>query len=912
MLRNTNQAAVQKLAARSLRQNRVRNLFAILAIILTTFMFTTVFSIGFSLGRNLNIMMLRQQGSKRSICLNQPEKEQIDQVKKAKYLNAAGIQIPIGLATDTSEKINIRLDYYDTTEFEKNLTPAISNIHGAYPEKVDEIMLSQAGLTALRIKEPKQGMNIVLVMDSVQKTFRLSGWFTDYASSAGGFQGLISGAYVSSIHKTVEQDGMLSISAVAGKKGLLLEELESKVTLKQEQKLETSWDVQEENQDTVFVIVCAIGLMGLIIVTSGYLLIYNIMYISVTKDIRFYGMLKTIGTSPSQIRKIVRSQIGRLSVIGVPIGIALGSMIDFLAVPLAMGIFSMDNDGAMPQDVSFNPFIYVGTILFAVITVTLSCRKPAKLAGKISPVEALKYHGQTKIGKKGKKTTDGGKLYKMSFRNVFREKKRAFLVFASLFMGTMAFLSVNTFLGSLKLENYVNNYLPNDFTIYAAMSSEEEKSNFVQNEGQSEGGSNDAQEREPSKEESDVREEGKLKGESKDTQERKPLKEESNVQEEGQMEESNDTQEKGQSEKNEQIRYGNQLIEDLGKIEGITEMSVNRTADLTLEFDAEVFRPFLERDLTSETSMQDMIDYYTRNADDKEEAYSAPVISVSSAMMEGYNEQAKQKMDIHRFEKGEICLVGDVSTQEEAEDVRGKQITLKNPDTGKTLSLEVGACTTYGEGNGFDIGYNWQKGGAPACVLISDAALEKICDKPSVNSIIINCDPKVESRVKSRIKNLTRINPCVQHTVIKSDLTSEFKSSMMAMNILGSGISLVLILIGVINFINVMFTGVFARRGELAVMESVGMTKKQVKKMLVYEGVYYGGITIALLLTLGNALMYLIANFAQHIADYAVFYYPVAGMCILSLIIMVICMFVPAVVYQMFARESVTERLRKV
>ena len=134
---------------------------------------------------------------------------------------------------------------------------------------------------------------------------------------------------------------------------------------------------------------------------------------------------------------------------------------------------------------------------------------------------------------------------------------------------------------------------------------------------------------------------------------------------------------------------------------------------------------------------------------------------------------------------------------------------------------------------------------------------------------------------------------------------------MMAMNILGGGISLILILIGVINFINVMFTGVFARRGELVVMESVGMTKKQVKKMLVCEGMYYGGITICLLLTLGSSLIWLIAKFAQHVADYAVFHYPMGWMCILSVLILGICMFVPAMVYQVFSKESVTERLRK-
>lgn len=64
----------------------------------------------------------------------------------------------------------------------------------------------------------------------------------------------------------------------------------------------------------------------MIIVFSGYLLIYNVMYISVTKDIRFYGMLKTIGTAPKQIKKIVKMQAFRLSVIGIPVGILLGTL----------------------------------------------------------------------------------------------------------------------------------------------------------------------------------------------------------------------------------------------------------------------------------------------------------------------------------------------------------------------------------------------------------------------------------------------------------------------------------------------------------------------------------------------------------------------------------------------------------
>ena len=68
-------------------------------------------------------------------------------------------------------------------------------------------------------------------------------------------------------------------------------------------------------------------------ILSGYLLIYNILYIAITKDIQFYGMLKTIGASPKQIKKIVKGQGLRLSLIGIPIGIILAVIVSFLIVP---------------------------------------------------------------------------------------------------------------------------------------------------------------------------------------------------------------------------------------------------------------------------------------------------------------------------------------------------------------------------------------------------------------------------------------------------------------------------------------------------------------------------------------------------------------------------------------------------
>lgn len=838
MLKNNNRTAVKRISARSLKHNRVRNMFAVLAIILTTFMFTTVFSIGFSLGKNLNIMMLREQGTKSTVYLPNPSDEQFSQVKSCDHLNAAGLRIhTVSAQSPENAETVISLDYYDKTEYEENYLPAVSDVKGSYPEADNEIMLSKAALDALKIKKPVKNMDITVKIDGNEKSFKLCGWFTDYSFTAGGFQGFVSKSYSDGLGLTAEKDGVLSISAKTGSQESLIRELENSVKLKDGQEIESSYDVQDENVSNAAVVAAAIGFIGLMIVLSGYLLIYNVMYISVTKDIRFYGMLKTIGTSPKQIRKIVKMQAFRLSVFGIPIGIALGTAVSFAAVPYALRMFGTGTNSAMPTDISFNPFIYVGTILFGIFTVAVSCRKPSKLAAKVSPVEALKYNGQNSNKIKPHKSTSGGKLYKMAFRNVFREKKRALLVFASLFMGTMAFLATNAFIGSMKLENYVDYYLPNDYTIYTNSgndeNTEEDERTFI-----------DA---------------------------------------------------------------ANKLAEDIAEIDGVTSVSVNRSLDAEIEFDEEVFKPFIENENSDEVDIQEMLNYYR-----EEGGYSAPVIGVSSDMMKLYNKKARQKIDIERFEKGEICFIGYVNTNEQSEQVKGKTINITDNDTGNSVSLEVGACPTYDDYHGINIGYYWQMAGAPSCILVNQSVIDKLNSNPPVDNIIADCDPKAESYVTSRIKELTKTNPSVLDIEIKSEMIEDFKSSMMSMNILTAGISIILILIGVINFINVMLTGVFTRRKELAVMESVGMTKKQVRKMLMFEGMYYGIITMILILTAGNAIVYAVAKLAQMTADYAVFNYPWQLMLIMAAVIMLICVIVPAVVYRTLSKESVTERLHDI
>ena len=46
-------------------------------------------------------------------------------------------------------------------------------------------------------------------------------------------------------------------------------------------------------------------------------------------------------------------------------------------------------------------------------------------------------------------------------------------------------------------------------------------------------------------------------------------------------------------------------------------------------------------------------------------------------------------------------------------------------------------------------------------------------------------------------------------------------------------------LVGLLNFFNAMMTGILSRRREFAVLQAVGMTNRQLKTMLIYEGLFY-------------------------------------------------------------------------
>lgn len=840
---NNNKNIISKITKSSLKSNKTRNVFAVIAIILTTFMISSVFTLGISFSKNYKIMNLRYQGTTATTFLENPTDEQVKKIKDLDISEAVGKEILAG--NIHSEELskngrNIAFQYLDTENWEKQITPAIGDIKGNYPTKENEIMVSQMSKKLLDIEDAKIGDKVKIPYKINGKIYEgefiISGEFKRYTESLQFIEGGADVIYVSEdftkVHNlSLEKNGMISMTFKKSEKYGSTNVLEKNIKLKNNQEFQFNYDTEEDSKEIEISTIIIIGLIGLFIVLGGYLFIYNILYIAVTKDIQFYGILKTIGTSPKQIKKIVRGQAFRLSIIGIPIGIIISILVSFLIVPYTIESFCSGTYYAdlMPNKVYFTPLVFIGTILFSLFTVLISCRKPAKIASKISPIEALNYIGpKSKKQKNNKKSTNGGKIYKMAWHNVFRDKKRAILVFLSLFMGIMTFLSIDSFMKSLSFENYEKIYCPYDF----------ELKNFG---------------------------EGNLELQDED-------------------------------------------IENIKKFKGITSIKVDKVSNLQMDMNKAILMPALKSGYERFTEDENGLENYLKKIENDPSQLTAWVSFVDDKTIDEFKKVKDVDIDVDAFKQGKIALTSPFYYPDyEKLDFSSEKITFRNLNQTKKIDLAVDIVEDknnilpFGEENEIGI----------PTFYISESLINKI-DNDILNSgLHINVDKKYEKTIKNQLKLMTEKSQNI-NLESKSDIKENFEQSMIMMNVVGVGISLILIFIGMLNFINVMVTNVNTRLTELAVMESIGMTKKQIKNMLTFEGLYYASITIFITMTIGIGIVYMISQSIKSIVDYAEFVFPMNSLILLISLILFACTITPRIVYKQSSRLSVTERLRRI
>lgn len=128
--------------------------------------------------------------------------------------------------------------------------------------------------------------------------------------------------------------------------------------------------------------------------------------------------------------------------------------------------------------------------------------------------------------------------------------------------------------------------------------------------------------------------------------------------------------------------------------------------------------------------------------------------------------------------------------------------------------------------------------------------------------------------------------------------------------ILGVTLFFIVSLVGVLNFLNAILTGILTRRREFAMLQAVGMTSRQLKKMLSYEGIAYALISGALSLTMALVLNPLFKNLTEKFFWFLSFRGTVRPVLAVTPVFLLIGTLMPLIVYRFAADRSVIERLR--
>ena len=201
------------------------------------------------------------------------------------------------------------------------------------------------------------------------------------------------------------------------------------------------------------------GVIALVLI-GGYIVIQSIFRISINDKIQSYGQLRTIGATPKQIKRIVKNEGRKLGSIGILIGTVLGVCGGFL-------LFSK----------GFNAVSYVATVILTLISswimVSVSIRKPVKIAAGISPIEAVRFTPAQKDIRSRKKNIKLNPV-SMGIANFKRDRKKTISIVASLSIGGILLMVVSSIVLVRSPEQIARLYFPDsDYKIYLQDLSEE-------------------------------------------------------------------------------------------------------------------------------------------------------------------------------------------------------------------------------------------------------------------------------------------------------------------------------------------------------------------------------------------------------------------------------------------------------
>lgn len=883
----SNRNCIRSLSWKSLWAAKTRNIVAVLAIALTAVLFTSLFTIALSINEGFQQSNFRQVGGFSHGGFKYLTEEQFDELREDPLIDQWGLRRFVGMPTEVPfNKSHVEVGYSDANEAHWMYCDPVE---GRLPEEGTNEAATDTHVLELLGVKPELGAEFTLTFQvdgtPVTETFTLCGWWEyDEAIVANHILIPLSRAEAilaeAGVTPGQSRDGMtgswnMDVMLKSGSRHIerdlnqiLANYGYQSQSMDREGFIRTgvNWGYTgaqlSESMDLTTVL--AIAAMVLLIIFTGYLIIYNVFQISVAGDIRFYGLLKTIGTTPRQLRRIIRGQALALSLGGIPLGLAAGWAVGGWLTPVIVKRLN-----GVVAVTSVNPAIFLISALFALVTVLISCRRPGRLAGKVSPVEAVRYtEGAVKTGRIRRRSGQGRvSLLGMAWANLGRSRGKTALTMTSLALAVVLLTVTVIFTGSFDMDKYIANFTASDFIVADA----------------------------------------------------------------GQFQTGGDAF-------NDEMALPRTVVDQIRAQGGITEGGkiYGKTSPVE-EFVTEAYFRASRGTWNTPEQLDSMVHFMDRNEEgllaDRAQLYGMEPFALDHlTVLEGDlsklyepggryvaavyadDDYGNAEMDSHWARLGDTVTLRYVEAYE-----------YYNPDTGEVypddmdlsqvnyvsravkyrdVEYEVAALVMV------PLAFSYRYFGADEFIL-NDQTFIQDSGTDCVMYYAFNTTEEANPAMESFLADYTEnVNPQFDYES-KASYAAEFDSMRAMFSLLGGALSFIVALVGVLNFFNAIFTGIMVRRREFAVLQSIGMTGKQLKTMLVYEGLFYALGAVAAALLLAVVFSPLLDVAMSSLFWFVTYRFTVVPILAVLPAFALLGVLVPLAVYRSVAKRTIVERLRE-
>ena len=853
-----------RLALQQIRSHKIRSSLIALAVVLTSVLFMTVMSIAYCIMDSYQLSLMLATGS-----------DFHAQIGDSGYsLTGEELLHEIKSAPEVSEAFLMGVTYHPVPDTEylgeeatviftdsKQILPHLfmTVTEGRFPEQESEILLSEGLFPLLDVGDTitftySSYSEETAKYEEVDQTYTVSGLYRCDADAAIPAVALYSEEIAGELG--LSMDIMVSFHSSFGLQerlnlvtGRLAEyEVSGVMTSGMVNGAYVAADLGEIFRPAnilMFVFVVAV------VFFAAFLLIYNIYAIGLTQDMQTFGLLWVVGMTHRQMKRLTYVQTTFIGAVSLPVGLAAGYLIGFrLLSPVFM---SMSGD-VLPY--RFSPWILFLSFILTVFTLFFSALRPLKRIKKLTPVQAVSGDIISEKNDKERPIQITASPFRLAMAGIRRSHGRAVITSLS------AMLSVLLFVILGGLVDYVMEYTyrtAGRFDINLSLVYDEIIEQFETGAMQTLTLYNTCD-----------------------------------------------------------ASIDKEIFEDVVALDSVDELYALRfqriranASPRLMEKISEFLAQQEEESLDMDTVMIDaangvltdavimgipdeLCQYLRvgRNADgtarfyDGEELYDGNhVLSVFTEKIWGAN-----YLDLHLFD-GDLLESDSLSSKYEV-------LPIELPADGYGILWEV--CR-----------YSYIKGDT-ALFLMPMSVFEKEFPDAPVFTVLANAKEGREEELRTAIDELTD-SKIVEYEDIsyyyrtsgRLDDLEKLGSRLFALRLTGYSLSGIIFFIGVLNMINSALTSMLLRRREFAMLETVGMTRLQLRQMLLYEN-SVGGVFGMISLVIGSLLSgtVLTAAFGMEISILSL---PAVGIMLLLLVVGAVT---AEISYRFLAGTSLTERMK--